>query len=72
MFGKLAHLIVDAILISACLAGIRRSTGLSLSIAKVPSKDLRQLLLQYLALGEYSLDAAIMIMGQSNYFVRKR
>ncbi|KAH8118498.1 hypothetical protein DFH11DRAFT_1567643 [Phellopilus nigrolimitatus] len=63
MFGKLIHLGFDALLISAFLAGIKRSTGLTLALARVPNKDMRQLLRSYLEMGEYTFDFAVVIFG---------
>ncbi|KAF9246890.1 DUF1748-domain-containing protein [Melanogaster broomeanus] len=42
MFGKLFHLGFDALLISAFLAGVRRSTGLTPALSQVPNKDIRR------------------------------
>ncbi|KZO93238.1 DUF1748-domain-containing protein [Calocera viscosa TUFC12733] len=50
--GKLFHYAFDAVLLSAFLAGVRRSTGLTPALALVPNKDIRQLLRSYLELGE--------------------
>ncbi|KAI9430917.1 hypothetical protein H4582DRAFT_2013278 [Lactarius indigo] len=51
MFGKLMHLGFDALLISAFLAGVKRTTGLTPALSQVPNKDVRQLLRSYLELG---------------------
>ncbi|GAA6062738.1 hypothetical protein JCM10212_005941 [Sporobolomyces blumeae] len=72
MFGRLAHYTFDAILLSCCLAGIKRSTGLSPAITKLKNKDLRQLANGYLELGEWIMDLSIVVMGRSNYFIRQR
>ncbi|KAF8520086.1 DUF1748-domain-containing protein [Gautieria morchelliformis] len=72
MFSTLIHLGVDALLISACLAGIKRSTGLTPALARVPNKDIRQLLRSYLELGEYAFDFAVVILGRSASFERTR
>lgn len=44
---------VDAVLISVALSGIKRSTGLTPAIRKVPNKDVRNLLRVYLETGEW-------------------
>ncbi|GJN90746.1 hypothetical protein Rhopal_003760-T1 [Rhodotorula paludigena] len=72
MLGKLFHLTVDAILISLCLAGIKRSTGLSPALAKLRNKDLRQLASTYLEMGEWAMDFAVVFMGRSSAFERRR
>jgi len=71
MFGSLFHLAVDALLLSAFLAGIKRSTGLTPALSQVPNKDVRQLLRTYLEFGEYAFDFAVVIFGRSNSFERK-
>ncbi|KAI0029532.1 DUF1748-domain-containing protein [Vararia minispora EC-137] len=63
MFGKLFHLGFDALLIAAFLAGIKRSTGLTPALNKVPNKDIRQLLRSYLEVGEYAFDFAVVVLG---------
>jgi len=60
-----------ALLVSALLAGVRRSTGLTPALSQVPNKDVRQLLRGYLELGEYAFDFAIVIFGRSSSFERK-
>ncbi|KAK4049466.1 hypothetical protein OIO90_005417 [Microbotryomycetes sp. JL221] len=70
--GRFVHLAIDAILISACLAGIKRSTGLGPALSKIRSKDLRQLMITYLEIGEWSCDLAIVVMGRSSAFERRR
>ncbi|KAH9991456.1 DUF1748-domain-containing protein, partial [Russula vinacea] len=62
----------DAILISAVLAGIKRSTGLTPALTQVPNKDVRQLLHTYLEFGEYVFDFAVVIFGRSSSFERRR
>jgi len=71
MLGKLVHLGFDALLISAFLAGIKRSTGLTLKLSTVPNKDVRQLLSSYLEFGEYVFDFAVVVLGRSESFERK-
>ncbi|GAA5975470.1 hypothetical protein JCM11641_004276 [Rhodosporidiobolus odoratus] len=72
MLGKLARLALDAILISACLAGIKRTTGLTPALAKLKHKDLRQLASAYLEAGEWVMDLSIVFMGRSSAFERRR
>ncbi|KAI0069166.1 DUF1748-domain-containing protein [Artomyces pyxidatus] len=71
MLGKLAHIGFDAILITAFLAGIKRSTGLTPALSKVPNKDVRQMLRSYLEFGEYAFDFAVVFFGRSPSFERK-
>ncbi|GAA6021844.1 hypothetical protein JCM11491_001544 [Sporobolomyces phaffii] len=72
MLGKLTHYLFDAVLVSICLAGIKRSTGLSPALTKLKNKDIRQLIAGYLEMGEWAMDLTIVVMGRSNYFVRNR
>jgi len=72
MFGGLFHFAIDALLVSALLAGVRRSTGLTPALSQVPNKDVRQLLRTYLELGEYAFDFAIVFFGRSSSFERKQ
>lgn len=72
MFGKLIHLGVDAVLVSALLAGVRRSTGLTPALAVIPNKDFRKWFKNYLELGEYAFDFAVVFFGRSSYFERQR
>jgi len=72
MLGTLVRLGFDAMLISAFLAGIKRTTGLTPALAQVPNKDVRQLLKTYLEFGEYIFDFAVVIMGRSSSFERRR
>ncbi|KAF9468802.1 DUF1748-domain-containing protein, partial [Collybia nuda] len=62
----------DALLISAFLAGIKRTTGLTPALSQVPNKDVRQLLRSYLECGEYIFDFAVVIFGVSFLFSQER
>ncbi|KAJ7590697.1 DUF1748-domain-containing protein [Mycena floridula] len=72
MLGKLVHIAFDAVLLSICLAGMKRITGLTPALSQVPNKDIRQLLRSYLGFGEYMLDFAIVICGRSSSFERRQ
>ncbi|KAF5321869.1 hypothetical protein D9619_001058 [Psilocybe cf. subviscida] len=72
MLGKLVHIGFDALIISAFLAGVKRTTGLTPALAQVPNKDVRQMLNSYLEFGEYVFDFAVVIFGRSTSFERKR
>ncbi|KAI0334887.1 DUF1748-domain-containing protein [Cubamyces sp. BRFM 1775] len=71
MLGTLIHWGIDAVLLSAFLAGIRRTTGLTPKLSDVPNKDVRQLLRSYLEFGEYIFDFAVVIFGRSTSFERR-
>ncbi|KAF9057779.1 DUF1748-domain-containing protein [Panaeolus papilionaceus] len=72
MLGKIIHLGIDALLISAFLAGVKRTTGLTPALSQVPNKDVRQLLSTFLEFGEYTFDFAVVVLGRSSSFERKR
>jgi len=71
MLGKLVHIGFDALLISAFLAGVKRSTGLTPALSQVPNKDIRQILRSYLEVGEYAFDFAVVVFGRSSSFERR-
>ncbi|KAJ2930218.1 hypothetical protein H1R20_g6856, partial [Candolleomyces eurysporus] len=88
MLGKLVHLGFDALLISAFLAGVKRTTGLTPALYQIPNKDVRQVVGTWLeagmwtcsraqrlsdpASGEYVFDFAVVFFGRSSSFERKR
>jgi len=72
MLGTLVHIGFDAMLISAFLAGVKRTTGLAPALSQVPNKEIRQFLRSYLEFGEYIFDFAVVIFGRSSSFERRR
>ncbi|TKA62721.1 hypothetical protein B0A55_08004 [Friedmanniomyces simplex] len=75
VLGRLAHYTFDAVLLSAFLAGVRRSTGLTPSIKSeslTESPNLKSWIEKYLWVGETLMDQSVAIMGSSGYFERKR
>ncbi|KAL4804793.1 hypothetical protein BDV18DRAFT_142528 [Aspergillus unguis] len=75
VLGRLTHYAFDAVLFSAFLAGVKRSTGLtpSLSSDKVTdSKDIKKWIDNYLGVGEWVMDQSIAVLGSTSYFERKR
>ncbi|KDQ14752.1 hypothetical protein BOTBODRAFT_32507 [Botryobasidium botryosum FD-172 SS1] len=72
MLGKAIHLTFDALLISAFLAGVSRSTGLTPALHRVKNKEIRHWLQRYLEVGEYAFDFAVVFFGRSDSFERKR
>ncbi|RVD86168.1 uncharacterized protein DFL_004458 [Arthrobotrys flagrans] len=72
LLGKIIHLGVDAVIVSAFLAGVKRSTGLSFKTERIESKDMRGMVTKYLDIGEWVMDQSIAVMGTSAYFERKR
>lgn len=88
VLGRLTHYAFDAVLISAFLAGIKRSTGLTYaqpqpkSFSKTDprfesdkiseSKELKKWVDTYLGVGEWVMDQSVAILGSSGYFERRR
>ncbi|EPQ65910.1 Bgt-2086, partial [Blumeria graminis f. sp. tritici] len=75
--GKLTHYAFDAVLISTILAGVKRSTGLTLnpSLKKdtfSTSSDMSGWIEKYLGVGEWVMDQSVAIAGSSGWFERKR
>ncbi|KAI9682083.1 MAG: hypothetical protein M1817_000137 [Caeruleum heppii] len=72
VLGRLTHYAFDAVLISAFLAGVKRSTGLTLQSDKVSdSKELKRWVDSYLSMGEWVMDQSVAVLGSSGFFERK-
>ncbi|KAF9250857.1 hypothetical protein DTO013E5_7301 [Penicillium roqueforti] len=73
MFGRLTHYAFDAVLLSAFLAGVKRSTGLTLNSDKITdNKDIKKWVDSYLGVGEWMMDQSVAVMGSSAWFERRR
>ncbi|KAG0082623.1 hypothetical protein BGZ92_011556 [Podila epicladia] len=81
MISKIVHYAADAVLVSAVLAGIKRSTLKlvyflhkfdSVATHKIESNDVRGYVDQYLSVGEWVVDQGSAFMAASSYFERKR
>ncbi|KAL1986785.1 hypothetical protein VTN96DRAFT_5650 [Rasamsonia emersonii] len=73
MLGRLTHYAFDAVLISAFLAGIKRSTGLTLNSDKLTdNKDIKRWVENYLGVGEWIMDQSVAVLGSSPWFERRR
>ncbi|KAG9243642.1 protein of unknown function DUF1748 [Calycina marina] len=73
--GRLTHYAFDAVLISAFLAGMKRSTGLTPSIKRdsiTDNKDVNYWIDRYLGVGETVMDYSVTLAGSSGFFERKR
>ncbi|KAJ5988692.1 hypothetical protein N7481_003902 [Penicillium waksmanii] len=72
-FGRITHYAFDAVLFSAFLAGVKRSTGLTLDSDKISdSKDVKKWIDSYLGVGEWVMDQSVVVMGSSGWFERRR
>ncbi|OQE17651.1 hypothetical protein PENSTE_c020G04126 [Penicillium steckii] len=73
VFGRLTHYAFDAVLFSAFLAGVKRSTGLTVDSDKISdSKDVKKWIDSYLGVGEWVMDQSVAVMGSSSFFERRR
>ncbi|KAK7518965.1 hypothetical protein IWX49DRAFT_593144 [Phyllosticta citricarpa] len=75
VLGRLTHYAFDAVLFSAFLAGVKRSTGLTPSVkpeSVTHSENIKKWLDNYLWVGEVLMDQSVAIMSTSGYFERKR
>lgn len=75
VLGRLTHYAFDAVLFSAFLAGVKRSTGLTPSFQSdkiAESKELKSWVEKYLGMGEWIMDQSVAVMGSSSWFERKR
>ncbi|KAK6376505.1 hypothetical protein LTS17_007100 [Exophiala oligosperma] len=76
VLGRLTHYAFDAVLISAFLAGVKRSTGLTPTSVKASSigenKEIQTWVDRYLSVGEWVMDQSVAIMGSSGFFERRR
>ncbi|CBF81087.1 DUF1748 domain-containing protein [Aspergillus nidulans FGSC A4] len=73
--GRLTHYAFDAVLFSAFLAGVKRSTGLTPSLDSdkiTDNKDFKKWIDNYLGVGEWVMDQSIAVFGSTSYFERKR
>jgi len=75
VLGRLTHYAFDAILVSAFLAGVKRSTGLTPSLKPdtlSESPSMKKWVENYLWVGETVMDQGVALMSASGYFERKR
>lgn len=71
MIGRVAHIGVDLVLISAFFAGLKRSTGVQPNLDLIENKDLRTYAGKFLNFGDSVLDSSAAFLGSSGYFTRK-
>ncbi|KAL5047084.1 hypothetical protein BDW71DRAFT_50250 [Aspergillus fruticulosus] len=75
VLGRLTHYAFDAVLFSAFLAGVKRSTGLTPSLDSdkiTDNKDFKKWIDNYLGVGEWVMDQSIAVLGSTSYFERRR
>ncbi|KAI1809420.1 DUF1748-domain-containing protein [Poronia punctata] len=70
---RLGHYAIDAVLVSTILAGMRRSTGLTVKPERIhESSEVNKWVNKYLGVGEWVLDQSVAFAGSSKYFERSR
>ncbi|CUS24731.1 LAQU0S19e00364g1_1 [Lachancea quebecensis] len=69
--GKAFHISFDLVLVSACLAGIKRNTGLTPKVDAIGDPHVKGYVSKYLNVGESCYDYTVATLGSSHYFVRK-
>ncbi|SMN17919.1 similar to Saccharomyces cerevisiae YIL156W-B Putative protein of unknown function, originally identified based on homology to Ashbya gossypii and other related yeasts [Maudiozyma saulgeensis] len=69
--GKAIHISIDLALVSTCLAGIKRNTGLTFKTESFQNETAKVYTTRYLNIGESLYDSAVASCGSSKYFVRK-
>jgi len=73
VLGRLTHYAFDAVLLSAFLAGIKRSTGLTIKTSSIgEGKEIQSWVDRYLGVGEWVMDQSVAVMGSSGWFERRR
>ncbi|KAJ1511501.1 hypothetical protein HMI54_014245 [Coelomomyces lativittatus] len=68
----LLRLTFEALLVSAVLAGARRSSGLTLATEKIETEPIRFATQKYLESGEWVMDELIEIMSKSPSWFRRK
>ncbi|XDT36334.1 Fungal protein of unknown function (DUF1748) [Nakaseomyces glabratus] len=70
LIAKAVHLSVDLVLVSTCLAAVKRNTGLVPRTELIPNTTARDYFEKYLAFGESTYDYTVATCGTSSYFKR--
>ncbi|KAK8442170.1 hypothetical protein ACI3LY_001944 [Candidozyma auris] len=70
LITKSLHIGADLIAVSAILAGIRRNTGLTPNLDKLPNENAQFYAKKYLGIGESVFDYSSAYLGSSEYFKR--
>jgi len=68
MMGRLVHYAADALMVSTIIAGVKRSSGVTIDTTRVSEPNMRNALQYYLAAGEYVFDKTLSIAQSSQYF----
>ncbi|EPY52063.1 DUF1748 family protein [Schizosaccharomyces cryophilus OY26] len=68
VLSRLFHYGVDLALVSTCIAGIRRSSGVSFDVEKVHNEDVKLAVEKYLGFGEWAFDQSSNFLSSTNWF----
>jgi len=71
VLGRLTHYAVDAVLVSALLAGVRRSSGFQLDTTPISDPTMRSVADKYFGIGETIFDFLQATAVNSSYWKRK-
>ncbi|AMD23020.1 HHR251Wp [Eremothecium sinecaudum] len=71
LFGKVIHFSIDVVLVSTCLAGIKRNTGLTLKTDYLGDGPVKEYTNKLLNMGDSVFDYAVATCGSSSYFKRR-
>ncbi|KAF5877984.1 uncharacterized protein Bfra_000149 [Botrytis fragariae] len=71
---KVENILTVLDIVSAFLAGMKRSTGLTPSLKKdvTENKEINGWIEKYLGVGEWVMDTSVAFAGSSGFFERKR
>ncbi|KAK2074090.1 hypothetical protein P8C59_008324 [Phyllachora maydis] len=74
VFGRVTHYAFDAVLFSAFLAGMKRSTGLAFHTEKIGGEntEVSKWVNKYLGVGEWVMDQSVAIASTSGFFERTK
>ncbi|KAG9294208.1 hypothetical protein G9A89_021567 [Geosiphon pyriformis] len=72
MLGKVLHLAADVVMVSAILAGIKKSSGLTVATDKIEDPDIKKAVVTWLNVGEMVVDYGIVFMKNSTAFRQVR
>ncbi|KIL67442.1 hypothetical protein M378DRAFT_73768 [Amanita muscaria Koide BX008] len=65
--GRLAHYAVDAVLLSAVLAGVKKSSGFAFDTSNIHDPNIRLITEKYLRIGESAFDVVQATAMKSPY-----
>ncbi|KAJ3351460.1 hypothetical protein GGF32_004281 [Allomyces javanicus] len=69
--SKVIRFAFDAVLVSTVVAGIRRSSGITLATDKIDNEQVRYVAERYLEAGEWVMDKSVDLLAQSSLTNRK-